>query len=158
ATDGQSAVYSAYWESASQPISTSAPAWLAYDLSSVPACQRGKVLVSWYQPVAYDAFDPYDFTIDTSYVQAIDSTGNGKYGLAVTYTLEANAAAGGGQPPSSGWTALLPSAVTNNVYHARAHSVDLTGYNWLRMTVTAVTGSATTPGKPATAKNLDVAF
>jgi hypothetical protein len=157
AADGQSSDYNAFWQSSAQPISSGAPAWLAYDLSAVPTCQRGKVLVSWYQPVAYDAFDPYDFTIDTSNVPAIDSTGNGQYGLPMNYTLEGNPAPGGSQAPTSGWAALLPSGVTDNVYHGRAHLVDLTGYNWLRMSVTAVTDSASTPGKPVSASNQDVA-
>jgi hypothetical protein len=159
ASGGDSSDYNAYWQSSKQPISSGSPAWLAYDLSTVPTCQRGKVLVSWYQPVAYDAFDPYDFTISTSYVDAVDSTGNGQYGLPMNYTLEGNAAAGGGSAaPTSGWVALLPSAVSNNVYHGRAHLVDLTGYNWLRMTVTAVTDSASKPATPASATNQDVAI
>ncbi len=158
AADGNSADYEVYWQSASQPISSAAPAWLAYDLSSVPVCQRGKVLVSWYQPVGYDAFDPYDFTIPTSYDPAMDSTGNGQYGLPMNYVLEGNAAPGGGSAPASGWVALLPSAVANNVYHARTHLVDLTGYDWIRMRVTAVTDSATTPETPVSSPSQDVAF
>jgi hypothetical protein len=158
ANDGASSDYDVFWESSTQPISSAAPAWLAYDLSGVPACQRKKVLVSWYQPVAYDAFDPYDFTISTSYVDAINHTGNGKYGLPMTYTLEGNAAAGGSSsPPPNGWVALLPSDVTNNVYHGRAHLIDFTGYNWIRMRVTAVTASASAAGKPSLASNQDVA-
>jgi hypothetical protein len=151
--------YDAYWESSAQPISSTAPAWIAYDLSGVPTCQRAQALVSWYQPETYDGFDPFDFTIPTSYVAAADVTGDGQYGLPMNYTLEGNAAAGGSSaPPSSGWVALLSSAVTNNVYHARSHSVTLTGYNWLRMTVTEVTSSASAAETPVVATNRDVAL
>jgi hypothetical protein len=115
------------------------------------------VLVSWYQPVTFDAFDPYDFTISTSYVSAVKSTGNGKYGLPMNYALEGNAAAGGSSPPGSGWVELLPSGVTNNVYHGRAHLVDLTGYNWIRMIVTAVTDSSSAPEMPIASSKQDVA-
>src|SRR3954451_13825476 len=53
--------------------SQGSPAWLAYDLSKVPASQRSKVLVAWYNEtsnydhtiVGYYAYNmPRDYTID----------------------------------------------------------------------------------------------
>jgi hypothetical protein len=159
AASANSSNYNAYWESKAQPISSTSPAWIAYDLSALPVCQRGQTLVSWYQPVAYDAFDPFDFTIPTSYVPTIGSTGNGQYGLPMNYALEGNAAPGGSAaPPASGWVLLLPKPVSGNVYHARSHAVNMSGYNWLRMTVTAVTSRTSAPETPTVATNRDVAI
>ncbi len=49
------------------------------------------------------------------------------------YTLEGNAAAGG-TLPTTGWVTL--ATITGNTYISRQHAIDLTGYNWFRMTVT----------------------
>ncbi|HEX3047348.1 MAG TPA: cellulose binding domain-containing protein [Bacillota bacterium] len=98
------------------------PGWLAYDLSGVPAAQRGQVLAVWYNPDTYD----YDPTI----------LSKGSYGSLNTYTIEGNAAAGGGtSAPTSGWTTLV--TVSNNIYHSRQHAINLTGYNWIRLNVTS---------------------
>lgn len=100
------------------------PAWLAYDLSHVPASSRGEVLVVWYNPT-YD----YDHTIN----------GDKAYNMPQDYTIDANSAPGGGYPPDTGWVVLV--TVKGNHYHSRQHVLDLHGSNWIRMTVTAVDGS-----------------
>jgi len=124
--------YSTYWRS------NGAPAWLAYDLSSVPAAHRGPVVVGWYNdPIT----TPYDHTV----------TGDVAYDNLGSYTLQVNPAAGGGQPPTSGWVTL--ATVTNNHYHSRTHFVDMTGNSWIRINVTAVDGSS---GNNDAMMNMDV--
>jgi hypothetical protein len=131
AADADDASYDTQWRS-------SGPAWLAYDLSAVPAARRGKVVVAWYN----NDTGAYDHTL----------IGELAYNLASAYTLEANAAPGGTtSPPASGWVAL--ASVADSHYHSRQHALDLTSYNWLRMNVTAVDGSA---GNADVALNLDV--
>jgi lysophospholipase L1-like esterase len=106
--------------------SGSIPATLDYDLSGVPAAQRGQCIVAWYNDPATSA---YNHTLNASSASAIPKN----------YTLQANAAAGGSDP-STGWVTLV--TVTGNVYHSRQHLVNLTGYNWLRMSITAVEDSS----------------
>ena len=116
------ASYSTYWRS-----SGAMPAWLAYDLSSVPAAHRGPVVVGWYNdPIT----TPYDHTV----------TGDVAYNNLGSYTIQVNPGAGGGQPPTSGWVTL--ASVTNNRYHSRTHYVNMTGNNWIRINVTATDGSS----------------
>jgi lysophospholipase L1-like esterase len=104
--------------------SQGAPAWLAYDLSRVPVAQRSKVLVVWYNGTGN-----YDHTL-IKYPA---------YNMPQNYTVDANAAAGGGQTPTTNWVTLV--TVQGNHYHSRQHVVDMTGYNWIRINVTAIDGS-----------------
>jgi endoglucanase len=99
------------------------PAWLAYDLSAVPAAKRQQVLAVYYN-------DSYGYT--TRYGPHYNNLGS--------YTIETNTAAGGGQPPASGWTTLV--TVTGNTFHSRQHLLDLHGANWVRLNITASDGSA----------------
>jgi hypothetical protein len=99
-------------------------AWLAYDLSSVPASQRGKVLVAWYNESLN-----YDHTVIGYYA----------YNMPEKYTIDVNPARGGGNPPNNGWVTLV--TVTGNHYHSRQHVIDMMGNNWIRINVTAVDGS-----------------
>jgi lysophospholipase L1-like esterase len=108
------ASYDTYW----WPDST--PTWLAYDLSSVPPAHRSTVLSVWYNP----SFQ-YDHTL----------VGDYSYNLPHNYSLEANAAPGGGTPPSSNWVSLL--SISGNQYHSRQHVLSLTGYSWLRLRITS---------------------
>lgn len=105
--------------------SQGAPSWLAYDLSGVPAAQRGKVLVVWYNE-SYD----YDHTLIK----------NNAYNLPEDYTLEVNPAPGGGNPPENGWKTVI--TVKGNHYHSRQHLIDMSGNNWLRISITAIDGTA----------------
>jgi len=113
------------------------PAWLAYDLSGVPVENRIQVVLVWYNNATGD----YDHVVG----------GSVGYNVPGAYTIEANAAAGGSGPPESDWVSL--ESVTANTYHSRQHVLDLTGYNWIRMRVTASDGS---PQNEDVALNLDV--
>jgi acyl-CoA thioesterase I len=96
------------------------PSWLAYDLSSVPSAKRQMVWVSWWnqESFAYDSglFGP-------------------SYSVPGSYTIEVNAADGGGSPPTSGWTVL--ATVTANVLHCRSHLLNMNGANWIRFNASA---------------------
>ncbi len=105
-------------------ISQGAPAWLAYDLSTVSASLRGKVLVVWYNE-SYN----YDHTIIGSYA----------YNMPQDYTIDVNPAPGGGNPPGTGWVTLV--IVKGNHYHSREHVIDMRGNNWIRIRVTRVDGA-----------------
>jgi lysophospholipase L1-like esterase len=107
--------YSTYWLS-------NGLAWLAYDLSSVPAAHRGQIVLGWYNdPMT----SPYDHTL----------IGDVAYNNVGAYTIEMNAAPGGTNPPTSGWVTV--ATVTNNTYHSRQHVLSMSGYNWIRINVTA---------------------
>ncbi len=116
--------------------SQSTPAWLAYNLSSVPASQRSKVLVVWYNQTL-----SYDHTIIKE----------NAYNLPQDYTLDVNPAPGGGTPPGAGWTTLV--TVKGNHYHSRQHVLDMAGNNWIRIKITATDGS---PQNFDAALNMDV--
>jgi hypothetical protein len=102
------------------------PAWIAYDLSGAPAEQRQQVLVAWEGPrtPAY-INDPPTTTAQ----------------IPTKYSIEINAAPGGANPPSDGWTTV--ATVTGNTRNVRQHLVDLAGGNWVRMTVTESSDPAT---------------
>jgi lysophospholipase L1-like esterase len=117
------------WRSCSTP-STAAPTYLAYDLSGVPAAQRGRVLVVWYN-------DPATLAYDYSYRGVHPYCCWSPYDIPRDYTLDANAAPAG-SVPTDAWVTL--ATVTGNNYHSRQHAVDLTGYNWIRINVTATDG------------------
>jgi hypothetical protein len=116
-TNANDANYNTFWRS-------NGPAWVALDLSSVPTAQRGMVDFVWYGTCC-----SYDNSI----------SGTGAYNLPGSYTIQVNAAAGGGSAPSSGWVTL--ASVSNSTYHSRQHVVNMTGYNWIRMNITAIDGS-----------------
>lgn len=120
ANDGS---YNTVWRSGRQPSAT-APCWIAYDLS---VKHPKRVFVTWYNTGTY----PYDHAI---------WNGGPAYGIPGSYTLEVNKGAGGGSPPIAGWVNVL--SVTGNTYHSRSHLIDMTGSNWLRMSVTATDGTA----------------
>ncbi len=119
ASDANDDSYDTAWWAATTP------AWLAYDLSRVPASRRSKVLVAWYN----ETFN-YDHTIIIGYPA---------YNMPENYTIEVNPAPGGGHPPDTGWRTLV--TVKGNHYHSRQHVIDMTGNNWIRINVTAVDGS-----------------
>jgi len=105
--------------------SISPPVWLAYDLSSVPAAHRARVVLAWYSNCC-----SYDNSI----------SGTGAYNIPGSYTIDANAAPGGtSTAPTAGWKTLV--TVTTNTYHSRQHSLDLADDNWVRINVTASDGS-----------------
>jgi len=132
--------YDTIWRS-NETTSAAAPSWLAYDLSGVPAAHRGRVDVAWYN--GNGGYDEYDLF-------AKADAGAVAYNDPRDYTLEGNGAPGG-TLPDAGWVVLLTMA--GNTYISREHVLDLTGYNWLRMNVTAING---TTFNLNTAVNLDV--
>jgi len=114
------------------------PGWIAYNLSGVPAANRARVVVGWYNdPIT----SPYDHPLVGE--QAYNNLGD--------YTVQANPAADAASAPTTGWVTL--AAVTGNRYHSRQHVVDLTGNNWIRLNITGSDGSA---GNDDAAINLDV--
>jgi len=128
ANDGS---YDSYWRS------SGVPATLAYDLSSVPAGNRQSIYLVWYCDPTYG----YDHAL----------VGQPGYNNIGSYTIEANKAAGGGSPPSSGWVTL--ATVSSNVLHSRDHVLQFSGYNWVRINVSASDGS---PGNSDVAANMDI--
>lgn len=99
------------------------PVWIALDVSSVTP---GKVLVNLLNEQG------------NLYLKADDTDATS---LFVDYVLQGNAADGGTESaPSSNWDDL--ETVTGNLYPTRQHQIDLTGYNWLRLYVTASAGDA----------------
>jgi hypothetical protein len=117
-TNANNENYDASWRS------NGTPAWLAYDLSSIPAVERSKVLLVWYNETGN-----YDHTL----------IGYPAYNIPQDYTVDVNPAAGGGSPPKEGWVTL--ATLKENHYHSRQHLIDMAGNNWIRMNVTAVDGS-----------------
>lgn len=125
AANGTDASYGTLWRTVDVP-SAGSPGWFAIDLSTVPTQQRVIVVVNLLNEQGNMYVDP-DFSQAAS--------------LFRDYTLEGNAAAGGGaSPPASGWVVL--ASVTDNTYPTRQHVLDLTGYTWLRLVVTATAGVA----------------
>jgi hypothetical protein len=123
--------YRTYWRS------SGVPAWLAYDLSAVPIAQRGNVLLAWYNdPITPD----YNYSLGKSIA----------YNLPSSYTIEANIAPGG-RLPDSGWNVV--ATISGNNYHSRQHTFNFSGYNWIRINVTAVQG---TPPNRDVVLNMDI--
>lgn len=133
-----------YWRCAQTPTANAdsgtliAPVYLAYDLSGVSATQRQNVVLVWYNDPGNDN---YDATIG----------GTNYQNTPASYTIDVNTGAGGGAPPGSGWTTV--ATVTNQPYHSRQHAFDLSGANWIRINITAITGSVSNNN---VALNMDV--
>jgi hypothetical protein len=99
--------------------STAVPAWLAYDLSGVPAAEREQVLIAWYTGATLDFIN--------------DNPNAGQH-LPIDYSLELNMAEGGGEAPEDGWEVI--ESVTGNDRNTRQRLVRLDGANWIRINVT----------------------
>jgi hypothetical protein len=100
------------------------PAWLAYDLSSVPLAERHRVLLVWYNET-----NSYDHEL----------INEASFNIPGSYTIDINFSPGGGSPPTSGWRTVV--TVINNHYHSRQHVFDMQGANWIRLNVTTSDGS-----------------
>lgn len=123
-----------YWRCQTTPTGNAdsgtltAPVYLAYDLSGVPSGNRGQVVCSWYNDPVTGAYDPTVIS-------------NNPFNIPTTYTIDVNPGVGGGSPPGSGW--VTKATVTgSNPYHSRQHVINMAGNNWIRINVTAITGSA----------------
>ena len=114
AAHGNDDAYWTAWES-------SAPDYLAYDLSGVPAAQRRQVLAVWYNDSTYDSIGAYV----TKNAEPVD------------YVIEINKAAGG-SCPSDGW--ITAQTVQSNALSSRQHLIDMQGANWIRIRVTKAEG------------------
>ena len=114
ASHGNDEPYWTAWQS-------SAPDFLAYDLSGVPAAQRKQVLAVWYNDSTYDNIG--------GYVSKAEEP--------VDYVIEVNKAAGGAYP-ENGWETAV--TVTNNGLSSRQHLVSMQGANWIRIRVTKAEG------------------
>lgn len=108
------------------------------NLSSIsPAKRAGAALTWWNSTTDFDATD--------------DGFDGGPANLPKNFTIDGNTAAGGGTPPTTGWTTL--QTVTGNKFNAGQYALNLSAYNWLRMNVTASSGSG---GNTDAAWHLDV--
>jgi lysophospholipase L1-like esterase len=116
--------------------SNGVPATLALDLSQVTS-PRQQVQLVWYNDDTYG----YDHTL----------IGQPGYNNPGTFTIEGNAAAGGGAPPGTGWIVL--ASLAGNHLHSYSYNLPFTGYNWVRGNFTASDGS---PQNTDIALNLDV--
>ena len=116
AGDANDSDYGTFWQS------NGGPGWLAYDLSGVPAIQRGPVVVGWYN-------DPLTSPYDHAFF------GEPAYNNLRSYTIEGNAGPGGGSPPATGWVTL--ASVVNNTYHSREHVVDMRNGHDLQLLLNA---------------------
>jgi lysophospholipase L1-like esterase len=115
-------------------------AWLAYDLSGVPARARSRILAVWYNDS-----QQYDYTIIKG------ST----YSMPGPYVIEGNAAPGGaGGAPAAGWVTLV-TGDNPQIYHSRQHVIDFAGYNWLRFR-TCSENPLNAGGNPGTSIKFDV--
>lgn len=98
-----------------------APDYLAYDLSGVPAEQRKQVVAVWYNTSTYDNIG--------SYVSRNNEP--------VDYVIELNDAAGG-EYPADGWKTV--KTVTDNALSSRQCLINMGGSNWIRLRVTKTLG------------------
>ena len=115
--------------------STGCPVTLDIDISSVVAGIFSDS--GGYKGLVY-AFGTNDQALEPSLVS------NSEAHIPGNYTIEVNSGAGGGSSPGSGWTTAV--TVTGNIYSRRAHILDVTGINWVRLNVTqAADGSSTGP-------------
>jgi len=126
ARNASDANYSTPWRSDGIPTS------LTYDLSSIDARRRQRLLVVWYNDYTYS----YDHAV----------FGWPGYNNPGAYTVEVNPSAGSQDPPKEGW--IVVDTVVHNTLHSREHLIDFKGSNWLRLHFTASDGSA---------KNMDIA-
>lgn len=110
--------------SPTQPVTASNPFYAAYNLSSVPTAKRGQVIWTMFSNT---------YAFDLSYFNDV------AYSVPAAWTIGANAATGSTYP-TSGWVTL--ATVTNNTWGTRQGIINLTGYNWVRINVTANLGSS----------------
>ncbi len=126
ASRANDADYSTQWRSCAAQPSSGSPVTISYDLSGIASDSRKNVVLAWYND---PTTSPYDHTIILPTFA---------YNMPANYTIQANSAAGGSLP-GSGWVTLV--TVTGNVFHSRQHVLNLEGYNWIRMSVTATDGA-----------------
>jgi hypothetical protein len=113
ASAGNSMNYQSAWTAPST-------AWLAYDLSPVPASKRARVMVSWTLPNA----QRYHYRWDAN-----PGPPHSESGVPGPYVLEgsSNSTSGG----DGTWTVLFEDQAPQE-WKARTHLLDFAGYTWIR--------------------------
>lgn len=131
AVDGH---YGTTWNSVFSPAA-SGPQWYALDISTIIDSVKDNTDFIWKNGLG-EYYDPSS-TLGSQTTSPFTN-------LPQNYTIDAHSGAGGGAAPAdsdAGWTNLV--TVTNNRYNARIHrGLNLTGYNWIRIRVTASSGIA----------------
>lgn len=117
--------YSLPWRSCNNPPSTGTPVTLTYDISSIPAGQRSNDVLVWFNDFTTGNYNP---TLNSS----------NYFNTPKDYTVQANTAVSSGTPPSTGWTTL--ATITGNPYHSLQHVLNLSAYNWVRLSFTSSNG------------------
>lgn len=107
------------------------PQALAIDISGVVSSVNQPITGS--RPILFAWTNPDTYGYDVSRV------GGTYYNLPADYTIEVNTAAGGGVAPSTGW--VVVKTVTANTLTGRQHVINGFGKNWVRMNVSAISGS-----------------
>jgi hypothetical protein len=97
---------------------STAPAWLAYDLSKVPVAQRQSVLVAW----------------NAEHAGCYLCTPAAGQAIPIDYTIEINMAASAASAPTTGWTEV--ARATGETHGTYQFPVSLGGANWIRTSVT----------------------
>ncbi len=116
--------YATAWQ-----LSADVNAWLAYDLSGVPTADRDSVVLAWYTE------------LDDGYTTGSIRGGCPAYAgrpFLADYSIQVNSAAGGAEPPVSGWRTV--ASVTGNLNLSGQHLVDFAGDNWIRVQGSGVNG------------------
>lgn len=78
-------------------------------------------------------FTPFMLSINDIFTGYLSGAGNFS-----DYTIQVSTASAGGAPPTSGTTVVT---VTGNIYAAKAHLIDLTGINWVIISITSSSAS-----------------
>ncbi len=102
------------WESGSVPT------WVAFNLNSVPAEKKQKILVSW-------ANQAYGHRMGPGWQDKVPAS----------YVIQGSASTGTNVPTD--WTTL--STTSGNPYASRQHVVQFSGYNWVRINITGTNGT-----------------
>ncbi len=103
--------------------STGTPERISLDLAGLTAAQKASMALYIYNDATTQSFCTTGSLIG-SFVDV--PTG---------YTVEANTGAGGGSPPTSGWSTL--ASVSGSIYSQRRHAISLSGYNWVSVNISA---------------------
>ena len=118
--------YNTAWRSG-KPVSSSTPAWIAYDLSGVSPSLKNNVVSVFYN----DLYEDYDFV---GYTTA--------YNNPADYVIKVSSSSGGVKPPSLNdisWKSVVN--VKGNTYHSRQSVFNMRQENWVMLEVSKTNGS-----------------